>query len=62
MARVIATLPVDDQVELFSHHVDNDLADQQPDDPLATNVASAVGFQSYEFETEILLSENASVF
>jgi hypothetical protein len=26
------------------------------------NVASAVGFLSYEFETEILLSENASVF
>jgi hypothetical protein len=26
------------------------------------NVASAAGFLSYEFETEILLSENASVF
>jgi hypothetical protein len=29
---------------------------------LAMNVASAAGFLSYEFETEILLSENASVF
>jgi hypothetical protein len=26
------------------------------------NVASAAGFLSYEFEMEILLSENASVF
>jgi hypothetical protein len=32
---MIAALPVDNQGELFSHHVDNDLADQKTDDPLA---------------------------
>ena len=34
-ASVIAALPVDDQIELFSRYVDNDLADQQTDDFLA---------------------------